>query len=73
MSRKFVATVGEGQNSSYVEIEPHEENGLDDNQAIIFEFKQDAGPDQTFAQAKAFARMINECPHGLEAIRVIKR
>ena len=69
MSRKFVATVKEsGTGQPYVVIEAHEDNGLPDNQNITFDFK--SGSD--ISAAEDFARMINDCPYGLEAIRVSK-
>ena len=69
MSRKFVATVKEtGTGQPYVMVEAHEDNGLPDNQAIIFDFK--AGTD--IKEAEDFARMINGAPNGLENVRVTK-
>lgn len=69
MSRKFVATVKEtGSGQPYVVIEAHEDNGLADNQSIVFDLK--TGTD--VKEADALARFMNDCPHGLEAIRVAK-
>ena len=69
MPSKFRASVKEtGTGQPYVVIEAHEDNGLPDNQIVAFDFK--AGSD--ISEAEAFARMINDCPHSLEAIRVIK-
>ncbi len=69
MSRKFVATVKEtGSGQPFVLIEAHEANGLSDDQSIVFDLK--AGID--IKDAEALARLLNDCPLGLEAIRVSK-